>query len=139
MIIDVAYPNGADKKFTEAFLNKFSFLDILSYSAWNTAGNSIGTAISHSSISLYNRNIESHKFLIERLLDDYLYQGDLRLDFVRKYNYPLNNKELEKLKNKFEIEAKNFIKKIDKYKINIEKINFPWDRSFEIDIKIILK
>jgi len=139
-IVDIAYANGSDSKFTEELLNNFSPLDFLSYSAWNTTGNSIGTVISHSSISKFcnKNNLLNNKFIIERFLDDYLYQGKLRLEFIKKFGYPLSRYKLNKLKNIFEKEVKRFLKKIKNYIIEVENINFPWKRPFEIDIKILL-
>lgn len=140
VILDIAYANGADQKFTENLLDNFNPLDFLSYSAWNTAGNSIGTAISHSSISkcCNKNNLINSEFIIERFLDDYLYEGKLRLEFVRKYNYPLNDIQLEELRKAFENEVIKFIKKIKGYDIKIKNIEFPWKRPFEIDIQISL-
>ncbi|GIW22647.1 MAG: hypothetical protein KatS3mg068_1654 [Candidatus Sericytochromatia bacterium] len=143
-IVDIAYANGADKKFTECLLKKINPLNFISYSAWNTAGNTIGTIISHSSIAKFNNKnkLINLEFLIERFLDDYLYQSKLRLEYAKKYLYPISESKLEELKSYFIKESNKFIDNIsknNKLKIKIKKVEFPWNRLFEINVQVIVQ
>jgi len=52
-ICDVAFPNGAEECFIEAMLaRELPLHRILSFAAWNTAANSVGSALAHSSLRL---------------------------------------------------------------------------------------
>ena len=88
---------GADPRFTEE-LGKHKVLPRLTgYASWNTAGNTIGTALPHGII--YARSFENiqrytparrerivgaqAKFLLHRLIDDYAYHSLVRKDANR--------------------------------------------------------
>jgi hypothetical protein len=114
-LCDVAYPNGAD----EALMRELRHSDLmphrlLSFAAWNTAGNSIGSAIAHGTLrlialqdkgafdlaqlladispmrylELLNSLIDSERahveFLFGRFVDDWLYQSRVRPDVTEK-------------------------------------------------------
>jgi hypothetical protein len=52
-ICDAAFPNGAEEAFVEALKNAgLPWTRLLAFSAWNTAGNSLGTALAHGAIRL---------------------------------------------------------------------------------------
>lgn len=144
IISDVAYANGSDLSFVKSLFDKKINDNMLSYAAWNTAGNTIGTAIS-SAISQYlygNKNTRD-KLFFYRIADDCVYQSIVR----KKYNILLSDKCVEsyihikdsdtelinKIKNDLEENLKSFYKTLP---FAIDKISFPWQRLFEIDIKL---
>jgi hypothetical protein len=124
------------------------------YSAWNTASNSLGTALAVMSLERPDLFEEKARlrFLIERYLDDYLYQGVLRdtletelrktggdvfhvsktpkifKNFKKHYIKEANEKLLEPL----------FKGNLIPYKAKIAKFELPWDRTFECEIQIEL-
>ncbi len=52
-ICDAAFPNGADEALIQALCEAgLSWPRLLAFSAWNTAGNSLGTALAHGSVRL---------------------------------------------------------------------------------------
>jgi hypothetical protein len=52
-ICDVAFANGAEDCFTQALLdNQVPLRQMLSFSAWNTAANSVGSSLAHASLRL---------------------------------------------------------------------------------------
>ncbi len=52
-VCDVAFPNGAEECFVEALLaRKLPLQGLLSFAAWNTAANSVGSALAHSTLRL---------------------------------------------------------------------------------------
>lgn len=108
---------GADIKFTEALKNKLVFGRVAGYAAWNTAGNTIGTALPHGvlfaaskkTFGIPNDYSELSKaeisrrekimsrvgyaqtwFLLNRLLDDYVFHTLVRPEaqrFARSKNW----------------------------------------------------
>ena len=87
-VADVAAPNGADPDLAEALLASGLAGRLASYAAWNTAGNTLGTAIAQACLRLVApppAGEQAHlEFLLSRFLDDYLYQAVLRARLDRK-------------------------------------------------------
>lgn len=114
-LADVAFPNGAD----EALMRELRHSDLplhrlLSFAAWNTAGNSLGSALAHGTLrlialqdkgafdlaqlladispmrylELLNSLIDSERahveFLFGRFVDDWLYQSRVRPEVTDK-------------------------------------------------------
>ncbi|MCD4785434.1 MAG: DUF4127 family protein [Candidatus Eremiobacteraeota bacterium] len=89
-IADVFYANGADNIFARALVDNINILSLSGFAAWNTAGNSLGTAIAHGIVKTIagkivvdeeerESSLRSHVFLLlERFVDDWLYQSNVR-------------------------------------------------------------
>jgi len=85
IIADLAYCNGGDPHLLAALLER-SVEEIYGYAGWNTAGNTLGTALAHAalrSIALARRSNEAlerahREALLVRILDDGLYQPIVR-------------------------------------------------------------
>ncbi|MGD1823440.1 MAG: DUF4127 family protein [Pleomorphochaeta sp.] len=144
IICDIAFANGSDLSFVNKIFDKKISNNLLSYAAWNTAGNTIGTAISSGIIQfLFGSEKSKEKLLFYRIADDYAYQSIVRkkynnlLEGIAKNTYiHIDNNDLElrnKIKNDLMIELNNLYKKSP---YEIEDIIFPWSRLFEVDIKI---
>jgi hypothetical protein len=152
-LVDVINPNGGTIQLINSVgLERLSSLYV--YSAWNTASNSLGTALAVMSLERPDLFEEKARlrFLIERYLDDYLYQGVLRdtletelrktggdvfhvsktpkifKNFKKHYIKEANEKLLEPL----------FKGNLIPYKAKIAKFELPWDRTFECEIQIEL-
>ncbi len=55
-ICDVATPNGADDELVNALLDsELDLVELLAFSGWNTAANSIGSALAHATLRLIAR------------------------------------------------------------------------------------
>ncbi len=55
-ICDVATPNGADDELVNALLDsELNLVELLAFSGWNTAANSIGSALAHATLRLIAR------------------------------------------------------------------------------------
>jgi len=55
-ICDVATPNGADDELVNALLgSELDLVELLAFSGWNTAANSIGSALAHATLRLIAR------------------------------------------------------------------------------------
>jgi len=83
---------GASPAFTEGLLAARVFPSLYGYASWNTAGNTLGTAIPHGLLAWAGARLAMRcsspaftaladaqvTFLLHRLLNDYAYQGVLR-------------------------------------------------------------
>ena len=152
------HPNGQketevqhlEKK--EILLKKINPSFLMSYAAWNTSGNTLGTTISHAIIRYIAKKInisndKAHiKFMFERFLDDYIYQSIIRTKMKLKClvkgisSLNLKKHEEEKISNNINREMKQQAEKISK--IGFKNIapkfvsaKLPWSRLFEISIK----
>jgi hypothetical protein len=78
-IADVAYANGAEPRFTRLMLASLPVHRLAGYAAWNTAGNTLGSAIAQGVCSLHGGSLRARAAAnFARLVDDWLYQGRVR-------------------------------------------------------------
>ncbi|MFO7173026.1 MAG: DUF4127 family protein [Bacillota bacterium] len=80
-VADVAYANGADPRFTEKLLELPDWTGLWGYAAWNTAGNTLGTAVAMAILRALDGGADAlrhQQALVERLVDDYGYQSRVR-------------------------------------------------------------
>ena len=88
-VADIAYANGAEERLMKLLDSRVRFADLAGFSAWNTAGNTLGGAIALGLVSsrVVNRAawVET---LFNRFVDDYLYQTKVREDVRDKLVNP---------------------------------------------------
>jgi hypothetical protein len=89
-IADLGYASGADRALVAALAESVELPSLASYAAWNTAGNTVGTSLSHAALRWLSvhaplpgtdavKAAEAHaRFLFERFVDDYLYEAGIR-------------------------------------------------------------
>ncbi len=148
---------GGDEEFTN-LLEEEGVLDkVYGYASWNTAGNTIGTAIPHG-VVYYNglemtgedqnllENVQKAQywFTLHRLMNDYYYNNPIR-KYLNSYYQQVGRSasirtedivlEMER-KGRDELEKE--VKRLEevffvRYRYNIENIQFslPWNRTFE--------
>ncbi|MDD3238391.1 MAG: DUF4127 family protein [Candidatus Gastranaerophilales bacterium] len=132
-VADILNANGADNSFVDSLLeNDIDCNNFYGFAAWNTTGNTLGSAIcaAITKFTTQNPNLDAFKKLQTiRFLDDWAYQANLR----------------KKIKDKFNTIEKDYIaRKMQKYEAKLEKkfgkvansyqYSFPWNRTFEIEI-----
>jgi hypothetical protein len=82
IVADVAYPNGADPVLMELLIEKVDLLRLAGFGAWNTAGNTIGTALAQGCAALLattpTQQIAHLRFLLHRFIEDWGYQQVVR-------------------------------------------------------------
>jgi len=87
-VADVAYPNGAERRLM-TLLEALPLAELSGFSAWNTAGNTLGSAIA---LGVLEEHVEDRarwiQLLFNRLVDDYLYQGVVRGEVHRVMDEP---------------------------------------------------
>ncbi|MGN0013968.1 MAG: DUF4127 family protein [Candidatus Gastranaerophilaceae bacterium] len=132
-VVDVLNANGADNNFVKRLMEKTISDNFLGYAGWNTTGNSLGSAISAAISAFTAKNIDKtafNKLQTVRFLDDWAYQANLREQIkVEKIS---NENEIKALFVAYENAVREFLK-TTKYEIRYE---FPWNRTFEIEVKI---
>lgn len=80
-IADVAYANGAENRFTSLLLGAVNPATLAGYAAWNTAGNTLGSALAAGVCALYGDDpIAIAEANFSRLVDDWLYQSRVRAE-----------------------------------------------------------
>ncbi|WP_171978791.1 DUF4127 family protein [Fictibacillus arsenicus] len=86
MVADVAIANKADEKFVKALIKNIPVPSLSSFSAWNTADNTIGLSLAHGIARFetkYNKGISQDQFfsheelLFRSFLKDYIYKTKL--------------------------------------------------------------
>ncbi|MGE0488392.1 MAG: DUF4127 family protein [Vulcanimicrobiota bacterium] len=77
-VADVSYANGADRGLVRCLRTHRLLSHLVGFSAWNTAGNTVGTALATLALFDPKRRAEARRFLLERLGDDFLYQSVVR-------------------------------------------------------------
>jgi hypothetical protein len=146
-LADVAYSNGADKELV-GLLDRSGALDgLASYAGWNTAGNTIGTALAQAASELVAPNEKRReKLLTYRLLEDCCYQSCVRQELSLAAPAPVSEREraehfrsggqiaqrtAERMREVFRVEVSRSLHGAER---GLVGVSFPWNRYFEIDI-----
>ncbi|MBQ9246181.1 DUF4127 family protein [bacterium] len=133
-IADILNANGSDNNFIKALFEQPSLKEFYGYTAWNTTGNTLGSAISAALIYFGAKKPNKHAFQelqITRFLDDWAYQANVRAK-IRDNKENLLNDTVQKEMQKYE--------KIlfDKFGLKYIEMDyyFPWNRFFEVKISV---
>lgn len=74
-VADIAYPNGAERRLW-TLLGRVPLAELAGFSAWNTAGNTLGSAVAFGALApLVTDRAAQQEALFSRLVDDALYQA----------------------------------------------------------------
>lgn len=148
--LDITYANGGSPYLLEKILSLLGSENLVAYSAWNTASNSIGTLIGQlSALKIKTSNLTRNKeFLLERIFDDCFYQGLIRRELnnelqeqgVDFWNFSLPKEKVKEIiEPRLNEKVTSFLKKYDpELQIQID-YTFPWNRTFEIDLTVHVK
>lgn len=151
-IADCAVPNGADRVLME-FLNEENLLNQLtSFGAWNTSSNTLGTVVAHmvsinTAFSMENAadggKLWSEEFRFYRYLEDWGYMAEVRrpvTSMLASIDPSLNRldlKDQEPVVRGLVMERlKEFHERYFPEAPYAYKISLPWNRMFEVEIKI---
>lgn len=147
VVADCAFSNGGDLELIQ-LLDDYEILDRLySYKGWNTHCNTLGTSIAQmvicNHISINKDKVISS--LIYHLLEDGFYQTLLRKEVTSMLQEPLSYFDLcdqqesivcienQRLRQLYE---NNIIHSFKSYKIDCIDIYHPWNRMFEIGVRL---
>ncbi|GGK89687.1 DUF4127 family protein [Deinococcus radiotolerans] len=77
-VADIAYPNGAERRLW-TLMQTLPLADLAGFSAWNTAGNTLGSAVAFGKLApLVTDRAAQAGALLSRIADDVLYQAEVR-------------------------------------------------------------
>lgn len=149
IVCDVAYPNGSDPLLVELLLREVDITRLAAYGAWNTAGNTIGTALAQGCAARLACNPEQHiaqqRFLLHRFLEDWGYQHIVRSETCHWLHNTYGTDEPDQstfLATLSHIEAglnrclEGLPGFTGKYHIVPDSLRLPWSRLFEVDFDI---
>lgn len=141
-LADISFANGADNALMTE-LSRRRLLDKLSsYSGWNTAGNTMGYAIGQGMLAKATDDSERKRLLAVRYLDDWAYQANIRQALEKEIIYPNKGSlvYLNELRPTLTVEAekreRQFVAKHLWFPPEQLTVEFPWNRMFEVKIKI---
>ena len=140
-LADISYANGADNGFMLAMTDAKALLGLTAYSGWNTADNSVGYALSQGILGKRIKPAERERLLKTRLLDDWIYQANVRYrislgidqhDFKLKYDLgKYYNRILSGTNRLF----RQYVEDEPTLKGTHYTVEFPWNRMFEVDVR----
>lgn len=140
-LCDSAYSNGGDLELI-AILDHFKLLDkLVAYAGWNTNCNTLGTVLALSQIT---EDIPVLN-IIYRLLEDAFYQAKIRRVMVEKdlvelgldyYDFKDKKTEVASRISTYLLEAYEKTYLADLYPIARIDVFLPWERMFEVGMKI---
>jgi Protein of unknown function (DUF4127) len=88
-VADVAYANGAESRFVTMLLSRTEVSKLAGFAAWNTAGNTLGSAIASGVIALHAQDtVVQAEAVFSRFVDDWLYQTKVRSEVREKLENP---------------------------------------------------
>ncbi|OLV18054.1 DUF4127 family protein [Deinococcus marmoris] len=87
-LADIAYPNGAERRLW-TLIQGLPLAKLAGFSAWNTAGNTLGTAIAFGKLAPLVTDRAAHaEALFARMVDDALYQAFARSEVRERLDNP---------------------------------------------------
>ena len=155
ILFDVRTPNGSHPPLLGFLQGKDTSL-LASYAGWNTAGNTIGTALAHGIIYALAKStghldeMAQKEFMVERILDDYAYQkivrdelGELILQNPQwGTRHQLNTEGWESLntlvQERLQSWADDYLEKYNLPPVTVQA-SLPWPRIFEVKIQVRLR
>lgn len=146
VVADLAFANGGDLGLVEALIERGLAARLTGYSAWNTAGNTLGTALAMLALYPDHPTAEQEQarrvLLWERLTDDAFYQSWFRFRLKKEIGPGLNlaGEDLQTAERLLEGEFHNFAAGLWGRLFPEEppipfRISLPWGRLFEVSIE----
>lgn len=141
-VADVCFANGASNSFMKSMSNLDAFDKIYAYSGWNTADNTIGYALAQGLLATGMNKSKRTILLKTRLLDDWIYQANVRKDVINKYlrTNPYKQYSLGRDAKKYVNivgdamgEEVSYIPYLNTTKF---MVSLPWARMFEVKIRL---
>lgn len=134
--LDLFFPNGGSPELLELF----DYRKLIAYSAWNTSSNALGTMLANLAMVHVApaRHPMMKQFLIERILDDCVYQTITRRRWNERWlAQGINIYNLGKYGEMAISTIANDLKIDNRFYQDVTfRVWFPWNRTFEIDIDL---
>lgn len=147
IVCDAAYPNGADPLLMECLLAEHIPLDQLTaYAGWNTAGNTIGTALAQAcAAAVGGAPAEQQRFLCHRLVEDWGYQRIVRAAVRDLLEAETGSREVTpatqpQVLARIEADLQAHLAAMPafggRWRIVPGSVRLPWGRLFEVDFDL---
>lgn len=147
IVTDVAYPNGADPVLTELLFRDAELPRLAAYGAWNTAGNTIGTALAHGVAARLITTPEQHeahlRFVLRHLLEDWGYQQEVRRETAERLIAETGTtliapENLAPTCAAIEARLNELLATIPGFEgWRVTNTRLPWRRLFEVDFDLV--
>lgn len=141
---DVKYANGGDYHLVSHMSEAELLFKFCGYTAWNTTGNTLGMALAWLKASLKglpDTKAIHYKFLLERYIDDGLYQGYLRQKLSEHFSDEVTMEHALSGLTFFQKALSEWQPQLNSLGIKsaqIETFQFPWNRFFEAEFDVRL-
>ena len=141
ILLDLIAPNGGCKELISEMIRSDLLRQLCGYSAWNTASNSLGTALAFCAFTDMKINRKRiSELLVRNLVDDFLYQRIYRQVLDERFKKDIHNmqavdkKTREDIKKEFVSCANKFLTESGFRGVQITDFCFPWERTFECSV-----
>ncbi|TDE14263.1 DUF4127 family protein [Jiangella asiatica] len=135
-VADVADANGSDPALVKALREAGVLRQLAGYGGWNTAGNTIGTAVAQGCVHLLAGTSEQRaghsRSVIHRLLEDWGYQNLARRAIIESGTLP----PTEEVTDVLDARLAELGPVGATVRIRPGSVRFPWNRAFEIDFEL---
>lgn len=124
-VADVRYANGADNDFVVQILQDFP---AYGYAGWNTSANTLGSLLAGVKVKWNAKKYSDkafRKLQMIRLLDDWAYQANVRI-----------NGETPQLEDLMKPYEERLTRYLEFKPVNLITYSYPWKRSFEIEVSL---
>ena len=146
VVADLAFANGGDLSLVEALIKRGLASRLTGYSAWNTAGNTLGTALANLTLFPDQPTAEEERarkiLLWERLADDAFYQSRYRFRLKKELGpgLTLAGEDLQRAHDFLTAEFHKFAEDLWSELFPEEPpqpftVKLPWGRLFEVSIE----
>lgn len=144
VVADITYANGGCRNLARAIAPYMD--ELLGYCAWNTTGNTIGTALGLIGCAAAKPTAEQRRaekrFLWERVIDDAVYQSQVRLDYRRQLGHlglRLDDQQLQDIEPKLKSSLTEAATGLGFKAIPDFQVRLPWGRLFEAEVDVASK
>ncbi|MDX2162198.1 MAG: DUF4127 family protein [bacterium] len=155
IVADVAYPNGSDPALIDLLRERVNLPRLAAYGAWNTAGNTIGTALAQGAALMMGMAVDASpeqraameeaqaRFLLHRFIEDWGYQHLVRdqvraaLESVYGEREPTSETEawaITQIHERLNALLPRLGRLAEGWRIG--RVWLPWHRTFEIDFEL---
>ncbi|MDI1463456.1 DUF4127 family protein [Catellatospora sp. KI3] len=148
-LADCAHPNGADPALLELLCADGTLSRLAGFAGWNTAGNSIGTAVAHLVAVLAGKatgtfdSTAHQRLLAHRVAEDHCYMSHARArvraqigaDPTRHDHIPAGTDVPARIEHAV-TERWQQLDPVPGWRVRTGSVTLPWQRTFEIDLDV---
>ena len=139
-IADIAYANGSDNALMAMLKSRGLLFKLRAYAGWNTATNSTGFVLSESMLADHMDLESCDKLLLQRYLDDWAYQANIRGIVARQLGWFRSTGTYSELGARKAAAEQRTTKLMQRFceenlppfdELQYLNVTFPWNRMFE--------